>query len=301
MLNRTIVNPEYEALLKEISRVIEQCVDFGGTVLETIQKHPINEYTDSTVYLLLRDYLEYLDGISILVRGGNTEAAIPIIRSMFEHFLSIRFILSKHSADRAASYHVAHIKSRIKLHKQFSKEEIGKFQKMLKDSDYSFTLTEVDATEQIQNLNTLLMGKYKRINDEWEETRKRNKKEKSGGKTPNWYSLFNGPKTLYELAAHLKKLPEYELLYRTWSAKAHANSAIHSVFSTGYTKPLRTPESLKTVSTWALTWSFTLFEEILNKYRKRKKQTHAWFYIYLRKTYMRITSGEDLIKIIQEK
>lgn len=29
MLNRTILNPEYDALLNEISRVFEQCVDFG--------------------------------------------------------------------------------------------------------------------------------------------------------------------------------------------------------------------------------------------------------------------------------
>lgn len=267
IINRVIENEEYRKLLDEISDAIDRCVDYGDTVFNILGKYPRDEYVDASLALLLRDFLEFLDGISVLIRNSCIEAAIPVLRSMFEHYLAILFILEKHQSNRATAYQVAHIRSRLKVYKKFSSGEVGQLTKMLDNSEYNFPLPDIDTSEDIERLEHLLLkGKYKIINDEWENTRM-----KYGKKQVNWYSLYNGPKTFFDFAAYLNKEVDYEFLYRTWSAKSHANAAFNSAIETGGFKMLRHPESLKTVSTWAFTWTFTLFQEILEYYKKEKQ------------------------------
>lgn len=293
ILKREIENEGYRQLLIEISTAIDRCVDYGDNVLNAISKHPRDEYVDSSLSLLLRDYLEFLDGVSVLIKNSCIETAIPVLRSMFEHFLAILFILEKHQSNRAAAYQVAHIRSKLKLQKKFSPNEIGQLSKILEKSGYDFPLPDTDPADSILRLEQLLSkGKIKIINDEWEETRTKN-----GKKEPQWYSLYNGPRTFYDLANYLKKTAEYEFLYRTWSAKSHANSAFTSVVRTGNVKMLRHPESLKTVSTWALTWTFMLFQEILGYYDKRKLKGFVMFYKQLRSIYRKVTNGKELVNI----
>jgi hypothetical protein len=293
LINRNYDNPEYNKLLLEIGVTIDRCVDYGESVLDEIQKHPRNEYVDSTVSLLFRDYLEFLDGVAVLIKNSCIESAIPILRSMFEHFLYLIFILEKHQDSRAAAYHVAHVKSKQKFYKNFSNSG---FKDKLTQNDYPMELPDKNLSKEIESLEKLLeKGKYKIVNDEWERTRKNNYKNRQ----PNWYSLYNGPKTIKDLAYDMKRVAEYEILYRLWSSKTHGNSSINSVVSGGV-KSIRHPESLKMVGTWAFSWTFILFLKILRYYRKRKQINFGYFYYEVRKVYLKLSNGKDLVKIIYE-
>lgn len=290
---RELDNEGYRQLLNDISTAIDRCVDYGETVINAISNNPRDEYLDSTLILLFRDFLEYLDGISVLIKNSCIEASIPVLRSMFEHFLAILFILEKHQSNRAAAYQVAHVRSKLKTYKKFTPNEIGQVSKILEKSGFDFPLPETDPSDSILQLEELLTkGKFKIINDEWEKT-----KIKNGKKEPQWYSLYSGPRTFYDLANYLKKMAEYEFLYRTWSAKAHANSAFTSAIKSGSFKMIRYPESLQTVSTWALTWTFTLFQDILGYYNKRKLREFAFFYKQLNRLYRKVTNGKELVNI----
>lgn len=291
LIKREINSDALVELLIEISTALDQCVDYGTEVIEAIIEKPRNDYVDSSIGLLLRDYLELLDGVSQLIRSGSAEAAIPICRSMFEYFLSILYIIDRHEADRAISYQVSHIKNRLKSYNKVSPGHREQFNRMLKNNGYDFIIPEIDYSEEINRLTDLLNREpYKRINEEWRLTEKKVRKA-------SWYSLFNGPKTIRELAVRLNKEVEYEILYRVWSLKTHANSAIQSALKDGI-KIIRHPENVQTVSTWAFTWTLFLFETILNKYHKRKRKDYAYFYLHnIKKTYNKVTMFRDLIKI----
>lgn len=292
IINRQIDSKEYNDLLQEISAVIDRCVDFGGDVFSIIQKNPRGEYVDSSISLILRDFLELLDGVSTLVKSGCFEAAVPLLRSMFEHMLYILYILDKHQEDRAASYHVGHIKAKLASYSMFEQSD---FLKDIEENTYSVTLPDLgskeEATAKLEEL--LLKGKYKVLNEEWIRTKKKNKK------SPEWYSLFGGPKNLYELSKNQRRAGEYKILYKYWSTKTHGNSALNNVVSGGF-KAIRHPESINMVGTWSLSWTFVVFLRILRFYQKRKQVTFGVLYMQIRNLYSRL-SGKDLIKIIYEE
>lgn len=294
LINREFQNEGLKRLLAEISDSLDQCVDYGASVIDSILEHPKNDYVDSTVGLLLRDYLGLLDGASLLIRHSCAEAAIPICRSMFEHYLSIVYILDRHEVDRAVSYQVAHIKSRIKSYNRVGPGQRDQINTMIKDGGYDFTIPESDLKENIAKLDDLLKTEpYKRINEEWKKTAKT-------ARNANWYTLFGGPGTIRGLAKALNREIEYETIYKRWSSKIHANNAINSALKDGI-KSIRHPEYIQEVSTWAFNWTLHLFKLILNRYDKRKHKEFAYVYlINLRKTYAKVTRIRELIKITND-
>lgn len=260
-------------LLEEISVALDRCVDYGVTVIDTIIDNPRNEYVDSSIGLLLRDYLELLDGVSQLIRSGSAESAIPLCRTMFEYYLSILYILDNHEVNRALSYQVSHVKQRLKSYKKLGPDR-DKFNQMLERNGYDFTVPDDGYDEGTSRLNGLLKREpFKRINKEWHVA-----KNKNNNYDPNWYSLFGGPKSIRDLARYLNKDVEYDVLYRAWSQKTHASSAIHSMTKYGI-KKIRHPENFTIVSTWSFNWTFYLFDTTLKTYREHKRVDWASFYL----------------------
>lgn len=295
LIERQIDDKKYADLLMKIGETLDRCVDYGETVLKTIQNHPRNDYVDSSITLLFRDFLEFLDGVATLVKSSCIEASIPILRSMFEQLLSILYILDRHQEDRAASYHVSYIRSRLKNYRKLNRSQIGQLQKTLESNHYSITLPDTDTSESIAQMESLLSkGIYKRINEEWETIKRAKKRE------PEWYALFNGPKNILELAENQKIIGEYEILYRSWSSKAHATSSFNNLVSSGGIKALRHPESLDMVGTWALSWFFVLIRQIYDFYHRRKQLNFGHFYMQIRNLYLRLSAGEKLVNVIYD-
>ena len=83
------------------------------------------------------------------------------------------------------------------------------------------------------------------INAEWEANRGRAK----------WYSLFGGPRSIRELAAYLKRVFWYEILYSDWSGRIHAGQALRNIGMNskepgrvGFAvRPLRHPDGIRAV------------------------------------------------------
>jgi hypothetical protein len=66
----------------------------------------------------------------------------------------------------------------------------------------------------------LTKSEFKDINDEFKRLAKRRQRVE-------WYSLYNGPRNLRELATYLNKKTLYDMLYRRWSKTTHVANTNH--------------------------------------------------------------------------
>ena len=179
------------------------------------------------------------------------------LRSVLEAHFGILYILEIDSERRGLSYHVADIYRRIKIYRKADpSESIGvEFRKAVRNEPAAVevlsSLPPISFQANIQRLTNLLQSApYQPVDQEWQRTKAKHK-----GRNPAWHALFDGPKTVRELAYHLNKAFWYEIQYGEWSDVIHAGSSLHHVGidtsdPTGASKairPLRHPDGLRTV------------------------------------------------------
>src|SRR5690606_15061693 len=91
-----------------------------------------------------------------------------------------------------------------------------------KFSDFEIESTPLE--ESTKNLIKFLeRDEVKPVNDEWERTKKKYKKN------PHWYSLFDGPSNLRELSKLLSLEVIYDILYTDLSGYVHASDSINQI------------------------------------------------------------------------
>lgn len=155
-------------LLNSSSNILEEILLYGLYIIDIIiteNKH-IKSISTKVLILMLRDMLESLDSICILIKKGCMTGAIPSLRTVFELYLSILFIIKDNTEDRAIAYDVCHIHRKLQAGefiKANNGENVDDTIKLLKDK--------------------LAMPEYSKVSHKWEKY----KKEK--GYPPNWYNI----------------------------------------------------------------------------------------------------------------
>jgi hypothetical protein len=202
---------------------------------------------DTTVIAIARRFLALLDGVSILLAGGNAEVCYPLLRSMLEAYLSVAHILQDKTRERANAYQLAWIKRRIKeykrvsintqegkkLHAELAKDKLTP--EILKHMPANLENLAAEMEEYLQNDDD-----FKVVLAEWE--RLTNPAGKKRNSDPHWYELFGGRSNIRDLALQLNHLGLYEFMYRDWSDSVHAGDALPSFTgSDGRINPLRHP------------------------------------------------------------
>jgi len=232
-------NPHHDVLYRELSIVqlkefkpsptalLQEVVNFGtNAFVRCLSNAEGEENIHLAPFALYRHILELTDGTEILVSNASPNASIPLLRSSFEALLALEFILedNEHYELRSLSWLAGYVRRTIQIYSSLLPQTIEgeKFLRAIEeDKDVrTFPLPpEDEVSKAIQNLNHLLSREqFRAIVSEYDlQKRKRPKQE------PHWYSLFGGPKTLYELADHLQRPAQYDGLYRQWSMSTHAN------------------------------------------------------------------------------
>ncbi len=162
-------------------------------------------------------FSELADAIEVLCTNSCVYPTLPLLRSLFEAYLSMHYLMEKKTLykRRAYAWMVANTHARIdrfrKLDPQTSRgealrRELGKDEVQI-DLD---ALPSDSVRDAIDNSLQLLDHNegYRRGNAEYLETKRRRKG------LLNWYSLYGGPNNLRQLAAHLGHMGQYEFLYR---------------------------------------------------------------------------------------
>ena len=180
------------------------------------------------------------DAIEVLTSNGCIEANIPLMRSEYESYLYLLYILENDDNCRLRS---------LTWYYDFL-NRLYKYYGMLLDTDKNGKLNkevtnDIMLSLNIDSLNTILENKAESIKNNYESLNQAmqaeqfakirieidnillKNKEKGYGGRPKWYSLFGGPKSIESLSHYLELHGQYELLYREWSAFAHGQDFMH--------------------------------------------------------------------------
>ena len=221
ILNRN--NKDTEEVLDMFSKEIENAVNFGTNLLKwALEKKNVSSSEDLQKFLFFINILELIDSISILIKSSSIDPAKPILRSLLENSYNLIYLLESQTNQRAMSYIVWQINKDLKICNKFDlKNQIGKHLKKKIENDKYINNFDVENSLPHklikENLEKLLKTeKYKLTEKEFQDTKQRLKKN-----SINWYSLYNGPSDMEQLANYLELNFSYETLYREFSENVH--------------------------------------------------------------------------------
>lgn len=221
-------SPEYQSLLSRLADVIQEIVRYGWIVLRETTEQPPGGHPKIVTTALYRHFLEYLDGVSILMRQGSDGPTGPLLRSAVEALWAIEYIFKEDSTRRALAYHVERLQQdRSTLLRFDSTTPEG--QRVRKEmhrrlvvapGEFILRMPDAQTASLVEQIDQYLQHPHLReIAQEWTRV----KKEKGW---VHWFSLFGGPGNLRNLAIHLGQGEAYEVLYSDWSRAVHARGAL---------------------------------------------------------------------------
>ena len=210
-------------IVDQFADLLDECVNFGSHILGWNVNPKTKGEENVPPTMLFRHYLDILDSISILARKGTGDTPKILVRAALELMLYLEYLFEKDTYDRSMAFIVADTLNLIKvvkkldpktqegeaLYKTFEKES---FLKNLNISDTSELDNFIDSKERL-----LKMPQFSKAFRESQRLKARHER------FPKWYSYFNGPKNIEELAKHLNQKTFYEILYRKWSGAVHGS------------------------------------------------------------------------------
>jgi hypothetical protein len=277
-------NDEYlQTCLDSCSDTLDEAVNFGTHILkwDVEIKREGTDYSVPSIFF--RNVLELCDGISILLRKSSVDPSIILLRSLFENYLSIKYLLEKDEDIRGHSFMVWKVKNDIKYYKQFisdspsNKELAAKTKKDYLSLNLEKFYDRENIISTIESKKDILQSdKFKAIAIEFERTKKKIRKN------PTWYSLFDGPQNIQALSEHFGKYLEYEFLYRKYSQNVHVQSVSKAFSFVGEDKAqiiqIRDFESLPSVFSSTNNYMISAFNEmILKRIPEKRPKFLNWY------------------------
>ena len=264
------LSTDVQRILDKFSLWIEEIVNFGShLVLWDIEASKGEEEILPPI-LFLRNYLEYTDACSILVKQSSIEPCNTIIRTLLENFLSLEYLLEEKNNERSLCFIVwnAFENRQLLLSMDGKSESYKKIQAAFKKDKFfrnqkAIVFPGIDL--RIKNNEELLkLEKYKSTVREYYRTKN------SSNKNPNWYSLYNGPRTIEQLADRLGFNSYYEILYRGFSSSTHGTAVIQGKITKNKLfgvdiHQIRLPTGAQTVTTLCFNLSTYLFKSYIHK------------------------------------
>ena len=278
---------EYRNLLGQHSTSIKKAAEYLLRAMQSISQVDDTLRAHGVVFLLARHAAEEIDAISVLVAEGCITPCKAHLRSVFEARMGVEYILTTDSERRAMAYYVKHAFDRLRVYDTLDSNtpKGADFQTAIQDDEIAkevlSSLPPLDFDSMKADLRSILQTPpFDLITAEFE--RMANKR-----RPPAWYSLFGGPQSLRALASELKLRAWYDFMYSDWSGHVHAGSGLSNVGPntndpTGEIlsiRPLRNPEGLSTVYSFAQGLALWLGEYIAKRYlRPRDQQLLQDFY-----------------------
>lgn len=290
----------HQHILDFFARTVGEVVSFGTNVFAWLLEQEPVDHTRLTISVLLRHELELLDGISVGLRAGCDEPIRLLLRGAFEAHLGLLFIARDDTERRALSYKVADLHRLINLAKRLdpSTEEGRQAQKAIESDTSGFKILRdgLDTSDIISSFQAQLGEPiFAAIDKEWHRTKK------VLGRRPDWFSLFDGPRKLENLAIAVGHGAWYERLYRDWSGGTHSSDLLDKVQVEGEGRVtitgLRNPGDLQLLGSLATSLGVLGLRVIVGKFAPPRLQSlFRWYSEDFQKDYLTIT-GETLIRM----
>lgn len=286
----------------------KEIIDIASPMLQEIVNYSTNAFQrcqssskgspdeDLPVLVSYLHMIEMTDGIEVHISQSCPIPAIPLLRSSFEALLAINYILEADYKRRAFAWLVDYVHDRLAAYEMFDPAHPrGKdfFAILAADeiSQYMKLPSFPDLPQAILNLQSLLnKPNYQIAEAEYQSLKKARKRK------PNWYSLFGGPSNLRELARHVGRGAQYDILYRYWSRITHAGDLSRYLTRTSKGspsfKPLRNTEDIKLVSSIAASLILDATHKVLVKFRSGEEASYGeWYMKEVRNRFLSLVSN----------
>lgn len=246
------------AIRQRFEPALREVICYGAHWVDRVLKEKPKPVTAATLPCVSLQYqvLEALDASLVLLRQACAIGMRQHLRTAFEGSLSLEYILEEDTERRGAAYFVADVHIRLDwydVHDAGSTQG-QRFQERCARDRYLKGIggdRMEGLVEERKRLESAFEGDAMKEASEEYMRAKGNKSSQ-----PKWYSLFKGPRNLRELADRLKAPGMYDILYREWSATAHAQDMRRHMLNTGDGNlalvGLRDGRQINTAGTFAL-------------------------------------------------
>jgi hypothetical protein len=234
ILNRAQAIGNAEPLIDVACPLLRELVNHGSHVLArcaAARDVVREENEDGAALALYRHLLEVIDGAEVLLSHACADAAVGPLRAAFEASLALDFILQTEPlyVRRSLSWLYCHARARIRTIEALDPNSpAGRDYQRAYSAQFGSpapTLSpehQEEARQSLQSLNRFVSrSQFQSIAAEYERLRA----VKQRPRWPHWYELFEGPKTLRELASTVGRIAEYLSVYDAWSKSVHGLDA----------------------------------------------------------------------------
>lgn len=275
---------ELQSILDRFSSLINESVNYGTHILKwDVEKE--RDGKDSNIpSVFLRNILELVDAISILLHNCSVDPSKIIFRSLIESCFGLKYMLEKDEPLRIKSFIVCKTVEKIKNFERWidSSSSFEGLKSKIDNDDLNVDLSRFYNHSDFKNLkehNEELLNEpeFKPIYEEYVRTKKKLNKT-----IISWYSLFDGPQDFQKLSEHLCKSLRYELIFKTYSDNVHGTSVIKGFTSSNDGKvqviQIRDFENVQEVFSHTVCVLLELYFDFIRK-RIPEKQTdyQKWF------------------------
>lgn len=240
-------------------------VDEGIRVFERCNRSATGHEENLGLLFSLYQMLEFLDAVEITLANASTVGAVVLLRSALEAFWALEWIaldIPKHGAACA----VVLIHMQIATWERAEEDHLSRqrFLEILGKDPVAQRIAppvESVAAERIAGLRSVLDRPHLR-DAETEYKRQKKKRE--------FYSFWNGPQNVEQLAMKLNDHASYEILYRNWSQTSHAQDALRRISSAdgmAAVRVFRAGEDIATIYQFAIVFGVKGMRAVLNHYR----------------------------------
>jgi hypothetical protein len=177
--------------------------------------------------LLYREILEIADATSILISKSSVEPCKILLRSLVEINYSLEYLLSGDINLKSQCFLVWQANKTLKfcdqfdLEKQTGKQSKNNFSKDKSGVNVDKYFVSEKLNQARKSANSIInLESYKTANEEYKLCKKKLKSNFS------WYSMFDGPRNIEDLANRLNNQLSYQILYRVFSSNVHGSGQI---------------------------------------------------------------------------
>jgi hypothetical protein len=281
-LNNLVSRKQSKELMKPLNmmgRLIDDFVDYGGTVFEWMENSHRNTKFDTPIFTTFIHFLDTLDSIATLTKKGSTSGVKMLLRSLFESSLAFQYMVTEPREKGVLAYQVAFAYQEIKKRRKIDpKDDLGKeFIPKLSEFLQGTKIETMSIKESAKGFYSFLeREEVIPVNDEWKRLKKLKKNREF-----NWYSLFNGPSNIRELSSRFDLELIYEVLYQPLSTHSHGSGTIKmfkEADGVSVLPGIRNPDGLQEHVIWTMNITMSTYQCCVRNLVPEKEKDHLLWY-----------------------
>ncbi len=236
-------NEEIQNILNGYHSLLALHIDKGMNSFDYFEKSLYFNGNYNSLFLLFRNIIAFADSISILVKYSAPEGIQPILRTLYEYKINLKYMLIDNIKRRSVNHQVYLLLREIDKFKKYDlNTKLGQkiYDKWKNDKlTNKIPFPNKDSTENICKILSQL-NQYPFINS-YTENKDCNYK--------NWFSFDKGPKNISELCEILNESMIYESFYGISSELVHGIDPFSEVIiyeqNTPAIEAFRSPVNIK--------------------------------------------------------